>query len=763
MKRIANRLMSLVVLCMCVQSYGARLPYIQNVTETSVVIMWRTDAPVAGRIDYRPVGDPGIHSVPAPESDRQEVTVSSLEPGTDYEYEVYAGETQFGTGTFSTPPNDPTAPVSFLVFGDSGCRRPADPPSGCYQDEVAAAMAGYLAEHPVNLLLHVGDVSQRGGCEADYQAQVFDIYGDIINSVPFYPTIGNHDLTCDGGASYELVFCLPPAIPPGGSPTERFYSFNYGAVHFVSLDTNAAFDPLADVAGMTAWLENDLRSHDRQWTIVSFHHPMYQTLRLEGCGPLEEETEIRRLGWDVLFDHYGVDLVLSGHRHNYSRTHPIRRDPDPNEHPGGPGVIDPPRLGVGVVYLVTGGGGASLHGLLADERYVAVAELSHHFTHVSATCDTLTITTIEVDTSNGGAVGDTIDSHEISRPCDCDADGTPDQQEIAEGGADIDENRVPDNCDPDCNQNGLPDGYDLLQGTSADCNNNGIPDGCDYAGGIGPDCNANGIPDECEADCNMNGIPDTCDLADCDGSPWCRDCNANGRIDECDVGGCGDSEDCNANEIPDECDVADCDGSLWCQDCDSNGAPDECDIAGCDPSHDFWCRDCNENSVPDGCDIENGESPDADHNCVPDDCQIYLGDMNCDGALNALDIDPFTLALADASAYQKAYPECDRNAADCNCDGVVNAYDIDPFVQNVVAGSCVCVPLYGDCNCDGVVNGLDNGACQLAITSEEAYRAAYPDCRWLNADCNCDCRVNSLDLGCIADCLMNGCDCPSSP
>ncbi len=48
-----------------------------------------------------------------------------------------------------------------------------------------------------------------------------------------------------------------------------------------------------------------------------------------------------------------------------------------------------------------------------------------------------------------------------------------------------------------------------------DCNNNGIPDGIDIAQGTSEDCNANGYPDECELDgndCNNNGIPDDCDL-----------------------------------------------------------------------------------------------------------------------------------------------------------------------------------------------------------------------------------------------------------
>jgi len=58
-----------------------------------------------------------------------------------------------------------------------------------------------------------------------------------------------------------------------------------------------------------------------------------------------------------------------------------------------------------------------------------------------------------------------------------------------------------------------------------------------------------------------------------------------------------------------------------------------------------------------------------------------LGDLNCDGAVNVFDIDPFVLALTDAAAYAAAYPDCDAMRADITGDGAVNVFDIDPFVS----------------------------------------------------------------------------------
>nr|QDY92649.1 hypothetical protein fos2004AM_00018 [uncultured Planctomycetota bacterium] len=58
-----------------------------------------------------------------------------------------------------------------------------------------------------------------------------------------------------------------------------------------------------------------------------------------------------------------------------------------------------------------------------------------------------------------------------------------------------------------------------------------------------------------------------------------------------------------------------------------------------------------------------------------------LGDMNCDGTLSFLDIDPFVLAIDSRDDYEAEYPDCDYYNADCNEDGTVSFLDIDPFVE----------------------------------------------------------------------------------
>ena len=139
---------------------------------------------------------------------------------------------------------------------------------------------------------------------------------------------------------------------------------------------------------------------------------------------------------------------------------------------------------------------------------------------------------------------------------DCNGNGVFDACDIATGtAADCNANGVPDTCDiaggaPDCNANAVPDACDIASGTSNDIDLDGTPDSCE-------DCNGNGLPDDWELaqgtvpDCNQNGVPDTCDIT----AGLDRDCDANGRLDRCDILQYAAPDD-NQNCTPDVCEYA---------------------------------------------------------------------------------------------------------------------------------------------------------------------------------------------------------------
>ena len=92
----------------------------------------------------------------------------------------------------------------------------------------------------------------------------------------------------------------------------------------------------------------------------------------------------------------------------------------------------------------------------------------------------------------------------------------------------------------------------VIETPSCDCNNNFVRDDEEISAGGAFDCDGDGVLDQCEPDCNVNGVPDDCDLADCADEVWCEDCNSNGVLDECDIAD-GTLTDADGNGVPDSC------------------------------------------------------------------------------------------------------------------------------------------------------------------------------------------------------------------
>ncbi len=269
----------------------------------------------------------------------------------------------------------------------------------------------------------------------------------------------------------------------------------------------------------------------------------------------------------------------------------------------------------------------------------------------------------------------------------------------------------------DCNTNGLPDDYDVAYGTSSDCNENGVPDECEVVTG-------NGLAGAYFDDAGFSGalrgrIDGVIDFDWGFGSPWpgfgsdTFSIRWTGFIETIDVAG-----DYTFYTFTDDGVLLWVDGQLlvdkWVDQAAAewsgvimleagasyriemeyyeNGDGAVAELRWEPPGYAKQIipatqlspgRDCNANGVPDACDIADGTSDDLDGNGVPDECDTLLGDLNCDGNVNFFDIDPFVLAVTDATAYLASYPDCDLMNGDCNGDGVVNFFDIDAFVALV--------------------------------------------------------------------------------
>lgn len=128
-----------------------------------------------------------------------------------------------------------------------------------------------------------------------------------VASHPLMPVTGNHEQVDKDADAFVSHFLLPDNGSPGSIPGTN-YSFDYGPVHFVKLNSESK------VKDQAKWLEEDLKANRKAWTIVSIHRPAY--------GGNQDKTVLKH--WVPVFDAYGVDLVLQGHNHEYSRSYPLK-------------------------------------------------------------------------------------------------------------------------------------------------------------------------------------------------------------------------------------------------------------------------------------------------------------------------------------------------------------------------------------------------------------------------------------------------------
>jgi hypothetical protein len=300
-----------------------RGPYLQTSTQTSITIRWRTDAPTNSLVRFGLDCSNMNSSVSSAIVETEhELTLINLVTNTRYFYsvgssaEILAGDTSY---YFTTSPSANTAkPTQIWVLGDAGTQT-------INQENVRDAYMQNQGATGTDLWIMLGDNAYEDGTDQEYQLSVFDIYPETLRQSPLWTTLGNHDgHTADSQSQsgpYYDIFTLPVNGEAGGVPsgTEAYYSFNYGNIHFVSLDSYDT-DNTAD-SPMMQWLEADLAATTADWIIAFWHHPPYS----KGYHDSDDSGAQIRMRENAvrILESYGVDLVLAGHNHTYERSYLI--------------------------------------------------------------------------------------------------------------------------------------------------------------------------------------------------------------------------------------------------------------------------------------------------------------------------------------------------------------------------------------------------------------------------------------------------------
>ena len=391
-----------------------------------------------GKPDARPVKLDGVepHRI-------YRAVLAGLAAGEAFRYRVLlGGKPEFEATARARPA--PGRAHRFVAFGDCAANTPG---------QKRVAYQAYLADPDFALI--TGDIVYFQGRVGEYRGKYFPIYAaarpspdlgaPLLGSVPFVAVPGNHDLMInDFGKNADLMayfyfWSQPlngPVVPAGSKiklapklkgdearqkafrdlaganfPRMANFSFDSGDVHWTVLDAN----PYVQWADPTlrAWVEADLASaRAMPWRFVAFHQPGFNSAKVHA-----DEQQTRLLA-DV-FERGGVSIAFSGHVHNYqrtypltfaARTHPDGRAPEPSTPVAGAWTLDKDYDGTanttprGVIYLVTGAGGAKLYNPEQTRQPETwqpftrkfVADV-HSLTIVDITPDTATVRQVDAD------------------------------------------------------------------------------------------------------------------------------------------------------------------------------------------------------------------------------------------------------------------------------------------------------------------------------------------------------------------------------
>ena len=358
-----------------------RGPYLQKAGPNRMTIRWRSSQSIAGRVRYgsspTSLDQSAVESAAGTE---HEIELTGLTPNATYYYSIGSAQDVLASGsdyTFTTPPvPGTTANTRVWVLGDAGTANSS-------QTAVRDAFYSWTGSRNPNLVLQLGDNAYNSGTDTEFQGAVFNMYSTMLRKVPFWSCLGNHET---GQAKdfvdtypYFQVYTFPTAGECGGvaSGTEHYYSWDYGNIHFISLDSMTA--SRSATGAMATWLQNDLASTTATWIIAIFHHPPYT----KGSHNSDSELELVEMRQNILpiLEAGGVDMVLCGHSHCYERSYLLdghygtsgtitsaMKLNGGDGRPAGNGAYKKPLTGVrthkGAVYAVAGSSGQISGGTL---------------------------------------------------------------------------------------------------------------------------------------------------------------------------------------------------------------------------------------------------------------------------------------------------------------------------------------------------------------------------------------------------------------
>ncbi len=225
-----------------------RGPYLQNVTSTSISIIWETGQTTDSVVNYGLTAGYGSVISNTTPTTRHVIILDGLNTYTTYHYLVGSSTDNLSTdGTLKTAASANQASFSFAVYGD--CRSRIAEHQSVIDSIVTVSPDFYL---------NTGDLVEDGSNSSQWDS-FFEIETELMKTTTLFPSLGNHEY---GHANYFDLFYLPG--------NERWYSFDYGNAHFTCLQIDV-FTDYSVGSEQYLWLEQDLAGSNQTWKFVFFH------------------------------------------------------------------------------------------------------------------------------------------------------------------------------------------------------------------------------------------------------------------------------------------------------------------------------------------------------------------------------------------------------------------------------------------------------------------------------------------------------------
>jgi hypothetical protein len=313
---------------------------------------WKPEDTTVGFSYVVPVAEKALSGTP---QQLHEVHLCGLQPNQTYYYRVGGGPT--GKEVWSDVLSFRTTPA-----------RGAAPTDGIDKDGIKIAITGdsrgqnnnawqILEERlykrgDLHLQLFSGDMINLATNQDEYEQWLDKAEKDtagkrsLFGQVLTLSAMGNHD---NYNIQYFSTVIQPQDLKSFAHYQELFFSVDVGPVHVVVLDDFAIGTPTIDqqyTPTVTSWLKDDLGRVDRAvtpWVIAVHHHPEWSSSNHGNEGDVLRV----RATLTPIWDQFKVNVVFTGHDHNYERSQPLTL-----------GAEGAPTLGSGTTYVVCAGAGA---------------------------------------------------------------------------------------------------------------------------------------------------------------------------------------------------------------------------------------------------------------------------------------------------------------------------------------------------------------------------------------------------------------------